>query len=356
MFFFSRCEAEVVPRSAAVFTSEYHKKHFPRIRKMTSTRTRSPLPSNADDDGRGDCTSFDSICRGLRDDSARITIAHLHNRGFGDAGAARLAAALRHNTRLVVLYLDGNQITAKGAAALFGSLRHHPSIRHVLASHNSFGDAGAASAASFVASSPSLRILKLAGCNIGDDGARALARALRDNSAGNNNGGTLEQLVLESNDIGLDGARCLARTGLANNAKLKVLDLRYNPRMFEVEQQPVGGTVYECFADVLEERNKTIEELRFEDVAAEADIEARHRLRHYLELNRLGRAKFGSRSLPATAWPRVLASASKSDITTTTADTTTVNRRYHLLYSVVQARPDLAVSGCSKKRKTNEHL
>ena len=124
-----------------------------------------------------------------------LTILHINiTDGLQNGGENIIATTLKNNTNLKHIYLNGCNITDEQLLPMAEAVRGLTSLEE-LNLHNN---------------------------RIGDDGCDALATLLEDPLS------NLQTLTLSINPISVDGATALAN-GLANNTKLKKLDLHGNP-------------------------------------------------------------------------------------------------------------------------------
>lgn len=270
------------------------------------------------------------LLKRLQRNDPTLSIINLHHARIGNSGVKRLAQAISNNTHVVVLFLNGNDIGSSGCEALAACLSNKKSrIRMLFMSYNAIGTVGASALATALKTNTSLQVLKLASNGIGDVGAQAFGEALAVNRH-------LETLVLDSNTVGPVGMQAMAN-GIAHNSTLETLDVRYNAC--------APAVVAESFVDSLVDNNVTLSHVLYTGKDGEDRQEAVRRafeydaslshdrsyttsflLEFYVKLNRLGRHSFGSPDVPASCWPRVLASASMSPT---------------ILFAIARARPDL---------------
>lgn len=161
-----------------------------------------------------------------------------------DRGAAALSSALP-TSNLKTLSLERNSLTHEGVSAVAGSLP--PSLERLMLGRNAVGAEGAGALALALATSqrrlhtlglgfaglhaagaqaiaPAMAwvtVLDLSGNHLGQEGCACLAAGLR------SPGALLEVLKLESNGVGDEGARELGVV-LAENATLRELEVRRN--------------------------------------------------------------------------------------------------------------------------------
>ena len=242
-----------------------------------------------------------------------LTMVNLNYCGIGDVGATELAFSLRKNSQVVVLFLDGNEIGSKGAKELAYGIANHPTLEFLYLAHNNLGDVGAAALGAALRTNRRLQVLKLSYCEIGTRGAKALSEGLKANN-------TLQRLDLEENQLANMGCRCFAEA-LLRNTGLRVLDLRCND---------MSPSIQDYFTTALTAENRALRCLMFwdDECPSRSDgLDKDPELALYLHLNRLGRRDFGSSSVCASAWTRVLARAGKEDPSA--------------LWLTLRARPDL---------------
>ena len=142
--------------------------------------------------------------------NAALKMLHLDCNQVGDAGAARFSDALRVNSTLTALHLAHNKIGDSGVAQLANALRTNVTLEGIFLSVNLIGDEGAAQLACALRVNASVRTLNLASNRVGDGGAGRLAAALATNS-------TLTKLHLDRNKIGDTGAVHLANALCSDN-------------------------------------------------------------------------------------------------------------------------------------------
>jgi Ran GTPase-activating protein (RanGAP) involved in mRNA processing and transport len=142
--------------------------------------------------------------------NAALKMLHLDCNQVGDAGAARFSDALRVNSTLTALHLAHNKIGDSGVAQLANALRTNVTLEGIFLSVNLIGDEGAAQLACALRANASVRTLNLASNRVGDGGAGRLAAALATNS-------TLTKLHLDRNKIGDTGAVHLANALCSDN-------------------------------------------------------------------------------------------------------------------------------------------
>ena len=133
----------------------------------------------------------------------RPELAHLDLGGSRmGRGAGLLMRLLAPCTRLAFLSLRSSCLLAPGALAVAEGLRH-PCLTSLDLAWNAMGDAGAARVAGALRSVPALARLDLGGNLIGDDGAAALAEAV------GRAGSALTALDVGRNRVGLGGLELL---------------------------------------------------------------------------------------------------------------------------------------------------
>lgn len=185
------------------------------------------------------------------DGNASVVRLSLARNRLGDAGAARLAAAVEAGICSAVTELDvrGNRIGAAGAADLAQVLLASPRLAELDLSDNGAAVRGAECIAAALSSGSALRVLHIASNGLGPAGASALAGALlrnmsltvlsiEDNFIGDVGAASmgtlllartpLTKLNLERNRIGMDGGKRVV-DGLGRNYRLEVLGLDGNP-------------------------------------------------------------------------------------------------------------------------------
>ena len=150
----------------------------------------------------------------------------------GDAGAAKVAAALRRVPLLTTLVLGSNNITASGASMLAGALYNVPALTSLTIESNArIGDEGAAALAAALRHLPLLTTFRLSGCGVGDVGAAEIAGALHRIPG-------LQTLDVSSNAIRNDGLTSLASV-LHRMPDLALLDVSNNDDDMSLWQHPI---------------------------------------------------------------------------------------------------------------------
>ena len=150
----------------------------------------------------------------------------LCRRKLGDAGARRLADALRRNTALLKLDVMSNAIGGDGAAALADALAANAGLAELRLGLNALGPPPGAAAvpalSRMLECNTALRLLDLTGCGLGDAGVAVLCAGLQKNH-------TLRKLVLDLNGVREAGAEALAHA-LTHDSRtaLTVLSLARN--------------------------------------------------------------------------------------------------------------------------------
>ena len=140
---------------------------------------------------------------------------------ISDAGASKIAEALKTNYNLVHVNLQGCGITDKGAGALSLALKALAAPLEILElGSNKIRDPGAKKLAEAIEIDFTLKVLSLENNVVGDKGAGALAKSLEFN-------GKLQELRLDGNKITDAGAKKLANS-LAYNYVLARLSLDNN--------------------------------------------------------------------------------------------------------------------------------
>ena len=140
---------------------------------------------------------------------------------ISDAGASKIAQALKTNYNLVHVNLQGCEITDKGAGALALALKALAAPLEMLElGSNKIRDPGAKKLAEAIELDFTLVVLSLENNLVGDKGAGALAKSLEFN-------GKLQELRLDGNKITDAGAKKLANS-LAYNYVLARLSLNDN--------------------------------------------------------------------------------------------------------------------------------
>jgi len=179
--------------------------------------------------------NFDKIIGRIAANDPILTQVFLSEKGPGDDGAARIAAALEGNTHVTALGLWNNDIGPDGAIALAGMLSDNSTITALGLSDNGVGDAGATALADALLrtdSDSAVATLGLSSNGIGPDGARALAGMLSDDNS------ALTALALENNDIGDAGAAAFEDV-LHTNFALTKLSLDRN-NVADVVEYKIG--------------------------------------------------------------------------------------------------------------------
>jgi len=155
---------------------------------------------------------------------SKLRVLSLHN-NIGDEGASGLGEALSKNRKLKKLYICGTDITSiVGWSALFRGISNSVSLEEIVFSYAKFGNEGALSFAAeyAIARNSSLKSLDMYGArNITSVGWGTLFRALLTTPS------SLEKLDLHSCSIDDIGITALGGA-LANNSKLKILDIGHN--------------------------------------------------------------------------------------------------------------------------------
>ncbi|KAI9029124.1 kinase-like domain-containing protein [Hyaloraphidium curvatum] len=131
--------------------------------------------------------------------------------------AAYWRKELAGKTELIVIE---QSLGDSGARALAEALKGNSALRTLFLASNSIGDGGARALADVLKGNSALSTLNLGSNSIGVEGARVLAEALKGNSA-------LSTLYLHHNSVGVEGARVLAEA-LRGNTTLTTLGLYHN--------------------------------------------------------------------------------------------------------------------------------
>lgn len=111
---------------------------------------------------------------------------NLYGLNIGDAGAERLALALRvaRAYRVLLLNLGGNNLSDRGAQAVVQALkRHHHEVNTLFLAQNKIGVNGARCVADLISSSANLRSLSLSDNPLMDEGAVCITGALPESSS-----------------------------------------------------------------------------------------------------------------------------------------------------------------------------
>ncbi len=117
---------------------------------------------------------------------AAATHLNLYGVGMGDAGAERLALALRvvRAYRVLLLNLGGNNLSDKGAQVVVAALRrHHQEVDTLFLAQNRIGADGARCVADLISSSATLRSVSLSDNPITDEGALSITGALPESTS-----------------------------------------------------------------------------------------------------------------------------------------------------------------------------
>ncbi|CAK0801876.1 unnamed protein product [Prorocentrum cordatum] len=142
-------------------------------------------------------------------------------RSLGEHGFVYFLDVLRgHAGRLELLRLDDNSLGDDNAKALAEALKANTALQRIKLSKNHIGDEGAKALAEALKANTALQRIELSLNDIGDEGAKALAEALKANTA-------LQRIELSENHIGAEGAKALAEALKANTA-LQRIELSLN--------------------------------------------------------------------------------------------------------------------------------
>ena len=174
----------------------------------------------------------------LRQCSA-LAVLHLDGNRIGDEGVRSLARALRKCSSLTELLVDGNDIGAEGAGRLAEALGQCSSLAKLQLDRNGIGSEGAGRLAGVLGRCSSLTELHLGSNGIGAEGAGRLAEALDQCPS-------LAELHLELNFIGPEGAGRLARV-LGQCSALAVLNLGCN-RIGDEGARSLAQVLDQCFS------------------------------------------------------------------------------------------------------------
>jgi Ran GTPase-activating protein (RanGAP) involved in mRNA processing and transport len=118
----------------------------------------------------------------------------LTGRAMGDAGAAAVADALRHNSTLESLDLSSSSIQAAGSTFIADAMKENSALRRLRLEYNDVRGVGTFAIAEALRQNDTLTELILYGCQIPDQGALALEAALHFN-------GSLSQIGLNQNGL-----------------------------------------------------------------------------------------------------------------------------------------------------------
>ena len=292
---------------------------------------------------------LNAYCQRLEANDGTLSILNLHNVTLGNRGAARLGTALEKNGGVVVvIFGDNAAVGTSGATALARGLAQQTRLQYLYLSYNEMGTAGANAMAEhlFLSSnnnnnSSSVKVLHLAYNHIA--APETLLQCLSSSSSCCCCC-RLEKLDLDGNNMSADFLVQLA-VSLQTNHHLKSLHIQGN---LKKASQAERIKVQSSFLQLLREHNRTLQDLKLDRLGSASsnsasaltttspedlqELEVCRQLDYYTTLNRLGRHAFGEASVPATAWTRVLGKAARSSDP-------------NILFSLLQARPDLAVQG-----------
>jgi len=225
-------------------------------------------------------------CELMRAQRASLSILHLSNIPLSCAQAKRLAGAMKRDpAHLRVLFLDGCSLT-EYSRDLLQSLP--PSLQYLYLQDNpELGN----QALENMLHLPQLLVLNLARNNISN--VAPLVQFLRRPEC------TLKGLRLSQNMLGTEQLLALVDS-LNCNKSLVRLEIHGNVKR---NKRDSAAAIDMAITNVLSEKNTTLRHFKFFRMRTSKVS----RLDVLLQLNKLGRAHWGSDNVPSTAWHRRLA-------------------------------------------------
>jgi Ran GTPase-activating protein (RanGAP) involved in mRNA processing and transport len=135
---------------------------------------------------------------------------------IGDDEGMHIARLLHYNAHILEIYFNNNNnIGAEGAKALAGALKLNSALQTINLGCNRIGDEGANAIAEAIKVNSALQKIHLGRNSIGAEGAKAVAEAIKVNS-------TLQEINLDSNCIGAEGAKAVAEAIKVNSMLEKI--------------------------------------------------------------------------------------------------------------------------------------
>lgn len=140
---------------------------------------------------------------------------------FGDAGAHKLAKALKHHREVAHMELPRNEIGPAGIKSLAALLARCTVLTRLNLQGNRFGAEGAKHLGSIIKRCTALQELDVHDCALGAAGAEIFAKAAEKHTS-------LRVVSLRNNDIGPEGAVVIAKLYIGRNFVIEDIDLSTN--------------------------------------------------------------------------------------------------------------------------------